>query len=151
MLKTPIETDEVENKRLLHNYVESGTAIVVGLAYSSIHSSLWKQALPYTLQITDEIVLDNVRTWYQYLPLGSDPTEAKRINIRTEIPCIPMEWRKLARAHWRTLADESAQEEWNPSCRETKGLRMEHLGPVIDLSETSSVVRACWKEGKLVL
>ena len=148
VLKTPIQTDEVENRRLLHNYVESGTARVVGLAYSSIHSDLWTKAKPYSLQITDEIVLENVQTWYQYLPIGTSVKEAKRVNIRTEIPAIPGDWRKLGKAHWSVISTQGASEEGVKPSSEKKGINMEHLGPVIQLSETESVVRACWKDGK---
>ena len=105
-LRTPLEVEEEENIRLMSNGVESGTAHIVGLTYSSANSDAWVEANPASLTLGDSITITNVRTWYQLLPLGATLAEAQRVNTRTEIIGIPLDWEKLARAYWKNSSTE---------------------------------------------
>lgn len=124
-LRTPLEVEEEENIRLMSNGVESGTAHIVGLTYSSIHSASWKEAKQMTLRLSDDLTISNVRTWYQLLPLGASLAEARRVNTRTEIQGIPLDWEKLANAYWKNSSTEEILQRQVSSMDFAKHLRLE--------------------------
>lgn len=103
-LKAPKEVDSAEHTRLMKTGVENGARHIIGLAYGSIHSELWKEAKPFPFVLDDGSTMENIRVWYQYLPVGVVPSEARRINVRYDLPPLPLNWEKLAAAHWKVAS-----------------------------------------------
>ena len=126
-LRAPKEVDSAEHIRLMKTGLENGARHIIGLAYGSIHSDLWKQAKRFAFHLDDGTTIEDVRVWYQYLPLGVIPSEARRINVRYDIPPLPLEWRKLAAAHWKVGSSVDILQEQISSVERLKHLKVREV------------------------
>ena len=132
-LKAPLQVDSAEHTRLMKTGLENGARHIIGLAYSSIHSDLWKQAKSFPLVLEDGTRIENVRVWYQYLPLGVPACEARRINLRYDLPPLPLDWRKLAAAHWKVSSNVDLLQRQIESMDRVKHFKVREVGLRVDL------------------
>ena len=71
--------------------VESGIGQMVGLSYSSLVDPTWVEGQPITMVLDENrSVQCQVRVRYQCLPLGSNPSNALRINRRFDFIGFPV-------------------------------------------------------------
>lgn len=146
-LNTPNGAEEIERLRILRNALEGGAGHVIGLTYASINSNLWTKAKSLTLNITEEVVLDNVLLWYQYLPVGAADEDVKRVNLRFEIADIPVEFEALADSYWKMNSTEELIQEQIKSCPHSGHLKLEVVVPKTTLAVGEETVCMCLKNG----
>ena len=147
-LNTPNNAEDIERTRILRNALDSGSGHVMGLAYASANSDLWKKAKSFSLSVSDDITVEEVQLWYQYLPIGAPDEDVKRINLRFEIDHIPLDFEALAEAHWKLNSREELIQEQLKGCPHTGHLNLEVLLPKTKLSEEEEIVCMCLKNGR---
>mmetsp|Transcript_403 Transcript_403/g.937 ORF Transcript_403/g.937 Transcript_403/m.937 type:complete len:676 (-) Transcript_403:122-2149(-) len=81
MQNRPAEVSTEEAYRVLRGGVDATAGMMHGLLYTSASDPSWKEAQPIGLPNGKHL-----RLRYQYLPVGSTPETARRLNLRIDAP-----------------------------------------------------------------
>ena len=100
--ETPLDTANLENTRSMTSASESARSQIVGLLYSSMNDKLWTKAKAVDVSAPRFESVVQILPKLLYLPLGSSPKEARRVNVRTDIEASGTTADEIANFSWLT-------------------------------------------------
>lgn len=112
--RQPLKTHILSKHRGIVSTAEQAIAQIFGLVKSSSNavssSSRWNQVSADKFNgFLKEMKLRSVTAQYQYLPMGSEVQDARRLNTRFDLGYIPVPVQSAAEDMWRSVVDLGAQ------------------------------------------
>lgn len=103
------DTSEEEHDRVMKSCVESAIGQMVGLSYSSLVDPTWKRGMSFMLLLDEkESIQCQADIRFQCLPVGTNPKNALRINVRFDLAGFPMN-AELVSQHLTRLGTDVAE------------------------------------------
>lgn len=128
--------EEEEQERILKGSVESAVGHMVGIMYSSMSDSSWKEGKPIDVGFDIE-----TQWWYQILPYGATYKDAERINIRFDRNNFPCTSEEYFQHQWNISKDVNTYREFISRRGEDQWMDfgLKEVFPVVDLGEDAMI------------